>query len=496
MRVPLLAGAYEGVSTNTSSQQAINYYHELPAPREGHQGAMVPVHGASLFDTLANTGDIRGMLFDSGDDLLYVVSDNDLYSVTSGAVETGRDVLVTSSGRVEMAINPLERAIVTVDGNTSLHYDIATTTGTNITDVDYPDTATTIAYINGRFMVNDPTVAGRFFWSDLNDGTSWDSLSFSTAQTLESSVQKIFVDKNDIFILGDFQSEVWYNSGDANFVFERFEWIETGIAAAGTAVQFDNSVAWLSQNDRGALQAIKMGEGYAPMVLSTPEISRKWEGYSTVSDAIAYSYQYLGHEFWVITFPTGNATWVYDATTQQWHQRSAAFSSSLPVREKANAYAFTSWAGGTHIVGDASATGKLFAFEPDTYTFDSANMERQLTGPGITVDNEPRIRFSEVQLDVEEGVIESGDAGNDRQVTLSWSKDGGHTYSTGTQLAIGEAAVEGYTHRLIKRKLGYGRNWVFRVYTDTPRKIILKGAYGMVYGEPRSIEEQRAPTPK
>jgi len=486
VRIPLLAGSYAGISTNTSSQQAINFYYEGPAPREGHKGAMVPVHGASLFDTLANTGDIRGMLFDPGDDLLYVVSDNDLYSVTSGAVETGRDVLATTSGRVEIAINPLERALLTVDGTKALHYDIATTTGTDVTDVDFPDTCTTVAYINGRFLVNDPTVAGKFWWSDLNDGESWGSASFATAQSLDGPVQKIIVDKNDIFLFGDIRSEVWYNSGDVDFTFERFEWIESGIAAAGTATLFDNSVAWLSQNNRGALQVVKIGEGYTPSVISTPEISRQWEGYSTISDAFAYSYQMDGHEFYVLTFPTGNATWVYDAVTGEWHQRSAAFSSSLPVREKANAYAFcTSWAGGTHIVGDASETGKLFAFTSDTYTFDSVNMERQLTGPLISADDEQRIRFSEVQVDVEEGVISSGDSGNDRQLTLYWAKDGGHTYSSGVQLNIGESAVDGFTHRLMQRKLGYGRLWNFRIYSDTPRKLIIKGAYGRVAGMER-----------
>ena len=490
MRIPLLAGAYAGVSTNTSSQEAVNWYYEGPAPREGHSGAMVPVHGATLFDTLANTGDIRGMLFDPGDALLYVVSDNDLYSVNSGATETARDVLATSSGRIEMALNPLSREILTVDGNTGYHYDIPTTTATDISDADFPDTATTVAYINGRFLVNDPTVAGKIWWSNLNDGLTWDGTDNGTAQSLETPVQKILVDKNDIFLFGDYQTEVWYNSG-SNLVFERFEWIETGIAAPGTAVKFDNSIAWLSQNSRGQLQAVRIGEGYNPVVFSTPELTRKWEAYGTVSDAFAYSYQFLGHEFYVLTFPTGNATWVYDAVTQEWHQRSGAFSGGEPTRELANAYAYTTWSGGTHIVGDYNVTGKLFAFDPDTYTFDSTNMERRLTGPLINVDNEDRLRFSEVQIDVEEGVIDAADSGNDRQLTLYYSKDGGHTYSSGVQLNIGEAAVDGYTHRLIKRKLGYGRLWNFRIYTDTPRKIVIKGAFGTIYHEPRNVEDKR-----
>jgi hypothetical protein len=485
MRIPLLGGAYEGISTNTSSQEAINFFYEPPAPGEGHLGAMIPVHGATLFDTLANAGDIRGMIYEPQGQLLYVVSDNDLYSVTSGAVETARDVLATTSGRVSMALNPLAREIVTVDGNTGYHYEIGTTTATDISDADFPDTATSVDYCNGRFLVNDPTTNGKFWWSDINDGTAWDAASFSTAQSLTSPVFRILVDKTDsIYLFGRENSEVWYNSSDPDLVFERVESIECGIEGAFTACLFDNTVAWLSRTKRGGLQAVKAGGGYQPVVFSTPEITRKWEGYSTVDDAFAYSMQIDGHEFYVITFPTANATWAYDAVTQLWHRRSAAFSGGSPTREKANCHAYCGgWSGGTHILGDFNETGKLFAVSTSVYTFDSANMERRATGPALAAMNESRLRFSEVQVDIEEGIADAGDSGNDDELTLYWSKDGGHTYTTGVQLNLGVGASTGYATRLMQRKLGYGRNWIFRIYSDTPRKLIVKGAYGRVYGE-------------
>ena len=513
MKIPLLAGASKGISTNTSSQEAINFFYERPALREGHQGAMLPVHGATLFDTLANAGDLRALLYDSGDSLLYAVSDNDLYSIASNATETARDVLATTSGDVEMAINAPGREILTVDGNTALHYQIDTTTGTDVIDAQFPDTCTTVAMINGRFLVNDPTLSGVFWWSDINDGTSYGATSFATAESLESPVRKIIVDKNDIYLLGDEKAEIWYNSGDPDFVFERFEFIETGIEGALTGVQFDNTVAWLTRSSRGGLQAVKAGSSFQPEVFSTPELTRTWEAYATVSDARAYTYQMDGHEFYVLTFPTANATWAYDALTQEWHQRSAAFSSGSPIREKANCHAYCgAWAGGTHILGDFNSTGKLFALSSTTYTFDSVNMERRLTGPLISSDNEPRIRFSEVQIDIEEGVNESADVNNDRELTLSWSRDGGHLYSSGAQLDLGgrildfillesgdkillesddgsRLLTEGdndgsrYLHRLMQRKLGKGRLWNFRIYSDTTRKLIVKGAYGRIAGE-------------
>lgn len=488
MRLPFLSGAYEGISLNTSAQEAINFFYEPPAPGEQHEGAMVPVHGAALFDTLANAGDIRQVLFDPGDSLLYVVSDNDLYSVTSGAVETARDVLATTSGRVEMAINPLERAIVTVDGNTGLHYDIATTTGTDIIDTDFPDTATTVDYINGRFLVNDPTVAGKFWWSDINDGTSWDSASNGTAQSLTSSVQKIIVDEDRIFLFGDQQTEIWWNKGDADEVFARYAQMEVGLAAPAAATIFDNTIALLTNNERGGLQVARVGDGYSPQYISTPEMTRKWESYSTVSDAFMYNMQIDGHDFLILTFPTANATWAFDAAVppeKAWHQRSAAFSAGAPTREKANCHAYcSSWAGGTHILGDFNSTGKLFSASTTVWTFDSVAMERQLTGPTFYAMNEDRLRISEVQLDMEESVAGTSDTGTDRQVILYWSKDNGHTFSSGKTLDVFDTD-DAYNSRVMARKLGKSRAWTFRLYTKMTGKPIVKGLHGRLYGENR-----------
>ena len=221
-----------------------------------------------------------------------------------------------------------------------------------------------------------------------------------------------------------------------------------------------------------------------------------------------------GHEFFVVTFPTAGTTWAYDAQTQEWHQRSGVFSGGTPTRELLSALVYTENNGGTFIGGDYTATGKLFQLSDTTFTFDSVNMNRRLTGPLFSAEDERRLRISETQIDVEEGVITTAEVNKERQITLSWSKDGGHTYSSGVQLDLGGTfdefilledggkilleADDGsrivseiggvvYLNRVIQRKLGYGRLWNFRIDVLTPRKIIIKGAFAKVFGEEVSV---------
>ena len=49
---------------------------------------------------------------------------------------------------------------------------------------------------------------------------------------------------------------------------------------------------------------------------------------SDISDARAFTYQKDGHHFYVLTFPTGNKTFVFDASTSLWHERNATVPST------------------------------------------------------------------------------------------------------------------------------------------------------------------------
>jgi len=64
---------------------------------------------------------------------------------------------------------------------------------------------------------------------------------------------------------------------------------------------------------------------------------------------------------------------------------------------------------------------------------------------------------------------------------LSYSKDGGHHYTDEVKRSAGKTGE--YATRLMWRKLGKARNWIFRIRTWSPRRPLLKGAFARFYGE-------------
>lgn len=476
MQIPFLGGAYEGRSSNVSPETCINLFYEKGISGEslvGTAGATVLTAGSAT-----KTEVVRGGI--AYNNLAYFVIGNTLYEINSAGTPTSRGTLLTGSGRVSMAHNGVRtggnQQIMIADGANGYIYDNTTSTLTAISDDDFTS-AKTVAFLDGYFAYNEDGNSDKFWITSLFDGTSIISTDFQTAEGWPDRILSVLADNRELFLFGEESLEVWFNSGDLDNIFQRYQggFKQHGCAAAYTPARFDNSVIWLSRNDRGDAQVVRLGEGYMPKIVSTPEIDYQLSTYTTISDAFAYTYQDEGHEFYVLTFPTESVTWAYDAATQQWHQRAHAIDGLFPKRERYNCHIF---AFGKHLLGDYS-NGNIYQLDNTIGTFNTANIIRERTTMSAS-DEEKRIRISSLQLDMDEG-IGDGDVADDDLIWLSYSKNGGHTFTNETQRNAGDAG--NWFKRVVWRRLGWGRNWIFRIRTWTSKRPVFKGLIAKVYGE-------------
>jgi hypothetical protein len=81
-----------------------------------------------------------------------------------------------------------------------------------------------------------------------------------------------------------------------------------------------------------------------------------------MSDAVGYTYQQDGHAFYVLNFPSANVTWVYDVSTQGWHDRSGFLNGEF-TRNRGNCQCNF---GGNIIVGDFE-NGNIYQLDLTTY---------------------------------------------------------------------------------------------------------------------------------
>ena len=473
MKLPLVGGSYEGRSTNITPEVCLNWF---PETATNGEVSLVSTPGCTTLVTPA-AGEVRGGIEYNGK--AYFVVGSTLYEVISSGTATSRGTLNTSTGRVSMAHNGVRtganQQIIIMDGSTGYIYDNTTSTLTEIADTDLV-ASESVVFLDGYFVFAQKD-SDRFWITSLYDGTTIDSNDFATAEGDPDTLMAVATDRRDLFLFGKETLEVWYNAGDPDNTFQRYQGgsTQTGLAATHTVQRFDNTLCWLTANKRGDRMVALMGEAYSPQVISTPEVNYRLSTYTTFSDAFAYVYQHEGHEFYCLTFPSHNVTEVYDAATKQWHQRGHTINGVFPNRERYSCHVF---AFGKHLFGDFT-NGAIYQLATTVGTISGARIPRERITPILT-DEEQRIRISSLQLDMEEGIGDPNSA-TDTNMWLSYSKDGGHTYTDEIAGDMGDAGE--YSKRVIWRRLGQARNWIFKFRTWSPNPMVLKGAYARLYGE-------------
>lgn len=95
-----------------------------------------------------------------------------------------------------------------------------------------------------------------------------------------------------------------------------------GIAAPQSLAKTENELCWLGSGDDGHNGIWSVALDGKPKKISTFALDREIQGMRKTDDAFGFGYNYAGHHFYVITFPSADKTFVYDFDTDSWHNRS------------------------------------------------------------------------------------------------------------------------------------------------------------------------------
>ena len=470
MKTPILGSSYVARSINAADARMVNLFPEI-VPEAGKEPAFLNrAPGLNLLNTIGN-GPIRGLwAFSSNDGTGFVVSGTQLFKIDNAYAATliGN---VSGTGPVSMADNGTQLFIAC--NGPSFIYNATTNAFGPITDPDFPG-AVTVAYLDGYFVFNEPN-SQKMWVTAFLDGTAIDPLEFQQTAASPDGLVAVVANFREVWAFGTNSIEVWSDTAALDFPLERIPgaFNELGCAAPYSIAKMDNSLFWLGRDRRGQ-GIVYRANGYAGQRISTHAVEWHIQQYSDLTDAVAYTYQQDGHNFYVLIFPTANTTWVYDAATQVWHER-AGFVNGDFTRHRSNCQmSFNN----KIVVGDFQ-NGNIYSFDLEDYS-DNGQIQKWLrswralpTGQ----NNLKRTAQHSLQLDCESGTGLNLGQGSDPQVMLRWSDDGGHTWSNEHWVSIGK--IGEYYRRAIWRRLGMTlklRDRVYEVSGTDPVKIAIMGA--------------------
>jgi hypothetical protein len=465
MMIPFVGDAYAVLSPNLNCQTCINLY-----PVVDNRGGKTPMalyrtEGLRLFSDDNDTEYCARGLFELNNNL-YGVVDDKFYKFDHLGARVEKGVLKTTIGRVSIISNGLQIGIF--DGPNGYVYTFATDTFEQIDSENFKG-CISATYQDGYGILPQPNTE-IWYITDIFDFSTISALDFSSTNQSPDNLIASTSSHQELWFLNDNTTETWYDTGAAIFPFERRQTItvQYGCVSPFTLLTIDNSsLFWLARNKQSRALVVRLN-GYAPQVISNEAVNYAISTYETIDDAFAFSYERNGHLFYVLTFPTADRTWVYDITTDMWHERRSTLNNEDPRssdtrqgRWRANCYALF---GGKHIVGDFES-GKLYFLDPDIFDENGVEQIWERTTYHLADDQKwGTMNNLEVILQSGTGLVDG--QGDDPQIMLQISKDYGHTFGQEKWRSSGKMGQ--YRRRVQWGAVGTARDWVFRIRGSDP----------------------------
>jgi hypothetical protein len=241
-----------------------------------------------------------------------------LWTVDSSGVATNRGT-IDGSGLCDIAYDGVT---VTIVSNTRTYaYNPVTAVLIELLDPDLINTTSVCTLDQYTILTRRGT--GILQWSELGDGTAYDALSFAAAETSSDNAVAVRAAQQELVVFGEDSIEFFRNTGDPTQIFQRSTGaspIEVGCVSRDCIAIMDNSFYWLGRDRNSNGLLIYRAEGYQAKRISNHEIETLLESVPDISTVESFAYAQQGHTFLRVRIP-GIATLVFDAATNEWHQR-------------------------------------------------------------------------------------------------------------------------------------------------------------------------------
>lgn len=330
-----------------------------------------------------------------------------------------------------------------------------------------------VAFIEGWLILNQPGTRTFYTTGPVPYTLLFPGSFFALKDSSTDNLITLYELNRELWLVGERTTEVWFNAGGGNFAFSRIPGVgpQIGCAAKYSIARYENSLIWFCRNEQGE-NTVCITAQYATETVSNHAVEHAWSQYAQTSDAIGFVYQEEGHAFYVLTFPTADATWVMDIEQRMWHQRvSSDPATGAPHRHRSNCYANLQ---DLRLVGDY-ATGQVHLMSRSVYTDAGTTIRRQRRSPHVwSKENRNRVFQSAIQIEFTPGVGLQMGQGFDPQAMLRWSNDGGFTWSNEHWSSIGKAGAT--KNRAKWNRLGRARDRVYELNFSDPVPCDVIGA--------------------
>ena len=411
-----------------------------------------PVAGLTLFVSTGAAGTFRGAIDFNG--VVYAVYGDTCYTITTGATVTALSGTVAGEGPVTFARNNAASPDLVLTASVGT-YSVSSSAVSAFADGDL-ETPNSVASLSGYLLWT--TAGGKVFASGLNAVTV-DPLSVVLTQANPDGLLRGTVSGSLFYAWGQTSCEVYQDAGTTPFPLARAHVIPVGLrgpwAIAGFGSGWDKDTYFVASDG-----SVRRLSGYETAVVSSLDIERDIRAVVDVNSLVASVYVEGGAPMWCLSCPAW--TWELNTKTGYWHKRKS--------------FGLVRWKCGQTLYFN----NRWYAFDKDNsniYVIEDPAFTENGSAITVTLESGPtkqfpsRMRGVSLFLDWTTGT--GSPSGSDDEtspkVSISWSVDGGASWSTPIDtVSIGSAGQTARQVRVNRFGVCSHHGFRFRLETSSP----------------------------
>lgn len=341
-----------------------------------------------------------------------------------------------------------------------------------------------LSYPNGLPAPNSVCELFGFLFFTAGNGdcyaTGLNSLKFNTQdktteQARPGGLLRGISFRDELFLFGP--SGIGVYGGQAQqtgFPLARITGIPRGLigpwAVAGHEEGWSNELIWVGDDS-----VVYQLNGYSPARISNHDVERDLAAAAQVDrKAIEASVHLVaGHAFWVVSMP--GRTWVYDLTTQQWHERASHEATRWRASQSVKF-------AGRWLVGDTVGTGLLEVTE-SAFTEDGDPLRFRVESlPAQGFPSRLAIWRADFDFALGVGRLSADPTIRDPRTLISWSDDGGKRWGNALSRALGRQGESRTRINLLRTGMTGSQGRIWRVEVSDPVYCALLGGAMAIEG--------------
>ena len=323
-----------------------------------------------------------------------------------------------------------------------------------------------------------------YFWKNNLGQYQYETVMSSTA---DPCLALEVVNNSELWTFGYKSYDVWnLNTNSDGYSISNTTFGTTiGISAPYSLARVQSQLCWLGAGEDGINGIWLASSGSRPVKISTPALERHIATMNNITEAFGFGYTYEGHAFYILTFQDADETFVYDLTTQLWHNRGSRdkLTNDIHYWEPAFACAYNG-----HVYFGSYKTNNLLTMTQSSHTeWDGRPIIRMRKGP-ILIKNLSKFIINRFKLGAAVGLTSVLDPidpstnylaeGYKPQVMCRYSHDGGNTWYSCNNASLGIAGD--YGAQVEFGPMGMGQYFVIEVSITDNVDFVITAAKAFV----------------